>query len=617
MSAFGSAFGSAFDSDSTTPPVTGPVLIETGVATCGIAISAVSPLIFNAGQYSLQWYATVVIDGVDVSSRLTGQISISASESAARIATLEVKPASAAELAGYEGKTVTIDVTLFRTGQTGTWRRFTGVVEGVEFDPAARIATLTLRDGWQERPKACASAAEVEALFGGGAYPSSALLPWSDTTPDPARYFAGLLDTYAGGVQIDSSGIWQSRRWDIGSPLATLAVFDGSLKVSRPRRADLPSAVTATLTHRFPRLHAASIALSWTAVDRSRYLVDGLPTLPKSMVQQALSGLNGWHIKGTPNIVQPTPGTYPVIVGPSTVNYIVTYAQAQVQAQSFTATAYKRWYQTVEIAYTVTIPLGGTSERDDSITGAIESVFDASAWESAPNVQNDNGLYLANAPTPTTTPTGYEGLLPPWPPENTAIDVYADITEADLTAACRNVAARAVRKAAEGQRRARITVDAPLDPRWEIGDVLAVSCYGVSATGQLVAFTDVLDHDTGEIVSSLTLACPNGGSSTTALSLTPTIPAPSVAHSLSFPPLLNHIGAHLDTPDVIDEDALAGFLCNTVPNSDNYDATAPVFNTQFRIITPEIPAAIRDPLKIVQPMTATITLAGAGISVSF
>lgn len=618
MSAFlDSAFlASGFLTDGGAPPVDEPVLIGTGVASFGIAISVVSPLIFAAGQHSISWYVTVVIGGVDVSARLSGAIRISAAEDSARVASLSVIPASAAELEAYEGQAATIDVTLFRTGQTGTWRRFTGVIEGVEYDAAAQLATLTLRDGYQERVKACASAAEVEALFDGGAWPSPALLPWSDSTPDPSAYFAGLLDTYAGSAQIDSSGIWRARPWSIGAPLATLRIYDGSLRVTRPRRADLPTAIHATLTHRFPRLHAAAIDLTWEAVPRVRYVVDGLPTMPKSMVQQALAGLSGWYVKGTPTIVQPIPGSYPVPVGPATVYYLISYEMAQVTAQSFTATVYRRWYQDVEVVYSLTIPLGGTSERDDSITGAIASTFDASAWETAPNANNDSDLYLANAPTSPTTLTGYEGLPEPWPPINSAMDQYSDISEADLAAACRHVAARAVRRAAAGQRQARVSVQTPFDPRWEIGDVLAVDDYGVTATGQLIEIEDTLDHDTGDIVSAMTLTCPAGGAADTAFSLTPTIPTPTVTHALAAPPLLNHVGAHFDTPDVPDEDQLAGFLCNTVPTSDNYDATAPVFNTQLRIIMPEIPAEIRDPITIEQPMTASVTLAGSGITVS-
>lgn len=618
MAAFDATFDAAFDAGPGTP--SGPALIGTSTAAFGLAVSIVNPLVFASGEHAISWYATVVVGTLDISARLTGLLHISGAEGGARIATLSVIPADSSEAAGYDSRPVTIDVTLFRPGQMATYRRFTGVVEKVDYDAAGQVVTLSLRDGYQERPKACKTAAAVEALFAGQAYPSPALLAWNTAQPDPAGYFAGLLDTFSGSCQIDSSGIWQATPWAIGTARAAFSaadIFDGSFVVKQASRADLPVSISASLTHRYPRLHAALVNLSWDAVERERYVVDGLPTAPKSMIAQAVASASGWYVKGQLAIVQPTPGTYPVIVGSQTVPYLVSIEQAQTTCESFSAQLYRRWYQEIDVVYRVTIPLGGSSEREASIAGSIQSTFDASAWESAPSAESSNALYLANAPTSPVVKTGYEGLPEPWPVANTALDHYADLSAGDIAAACRNVVGRAVRRAAQGQRQSTVAFDRPLDPRWEIGDVLAVSAYGVTATGQLTSFDDQLDHDSGAAISRLTLACPAGGAASTGFVLTPTTPTQSVAHALLVTPLGNHVGAHYDTPAVPDEATLSGFLCNCLPTSDNYDSTKPVYVTQFRILLPEIAAAVRDPLTVEHAMGVTVSLAGSGIAMDF
>ena len=89
--------------------------------------------------------------------------------------------------------------------------------------------------------------------------------------------------------------------------------------------------------------------------------------------------------------------------------------------------------------------------------------------------------------------------------------------------------AEAVRKAAQGKRRQTVRFARPLDPRWEIGSVLAVSAYGVAATGQVVEFDESLDHDSGLVESTYRLACPAGSGTTTGYTASVTPPGRSTA----------------------------------------------------------------------------------------
>lgn len=586
-------------------------------APAGLAVSIVSPLVFDSSAGHIKWSPSVAIGGVDVSARLTGRISVSAGEDSARIASLELVPPSVIALQGYEGAAITIDVTLFRTGITATHRLFTGVVERQAFDPAARVASLSCRDGYQERPPACSSAADVEALFSGQAYPAPGILAWNAATPDPQAYFSGLLETFPGSVAIDGNGLWHATPWAIGSPDASFGagdIFAESVTLKTAARADLPRDIHAALVVRGARLHSAEVSLAWTATAYAKYITDGVPVLPKSTVQAALDGIDSWFVKGAPTITEPIPGTYGPIAG---AFYVVSPEMARMTCQSLSATVYRRWYQQVEYELGITIPMGGASSRDDSIRAALVSTFDSSAWEQAPSAESGAAIYSANAPTPVVTPTGYEGLPTPWPPVNGAIDHLPDLLPADLTAAAEHVVARAVRRAASGRRQRQVGFARPIDPRWEIGAVLAISADGIAATGQVVELTHELDVDSGLAESTFTLAVPEGAGSSTGFSVTASLPTPSVMHALANPALGNHFGFSTFTLPNPPEDSLQGFLCNVVPTGITYSASAPAYEPQFRVVMPEIDAVYRDPLTIAQPMTATVNLAAGSLAITF
>ena len=611
---FDSSFDPSFDSD--VVPAPGPVF---GTCTAALAVQVVSPLVFNSAAGYVKWSVAITIAGV-VQTQLTGEVKISGGEDAARVASFSVIPASVPELLGFESSPVSIDVTLFRPGVSSTMRRFTGRVETVEFDPTTRVATLQCRDGYQERPKNCTSAADVEALFGGLASPMSKIVTWSDDQPDPLDYFRRLQDTMVGACAIDSSGSWRAIPWHIGAPAATFDagdVFSESVKASWSNRRDLPSAIRAKLNFRFSRLHCVEIPITWDDPGYSDHLVYLLPVLAKTTIQQALESLGSWMIKGSPVMIGPVAGDHPVIVGGQTQHYVVPYETSISACSSLTATLYRRWYQQVQTSYVVDIPMGGSSEREDSTSATLTSSFDASQWETAPNTESSLGLYFLNPPVNPMPPTGYEGLPAPFPPANSALDYYPDLTLADVQAASRHAVSLALRRAAAGKRKQTVRFSRPIDPRWEIGAVLAISAYGVSATGQLVDFEDVLDMDSGDATSTLTLACPDGSGTVTSFTSTLAAPPMEVAHALLMPALGTHMGNWTSTPAVPVEDSLVGFLCNVYPTAPAADNAKPNYIPQFRLIMPEIPADVRDPLMIEAPISASVSIAGSGISVVF
>ena len=585
-----------------------------------LQVTVFSSAAFAAAAGASRWSPSVSIGGADLSAWLTGRMSVQAAEDSPRVATVELIAQSSAWLASIENAPVTIDLSLTNTLGTAVQRVFTGTVETWEFNPAGRLVSLSCRDGWNERPAACTSAADVEALLGGLATPAPLVLAWNDSEPDPAGYFSGLLETLPGATCIDASGLWQVIPWDIGSPLASFTaadIVDESLSVNVARRADMPGKISAVLNHRHPRLHQAEVTLYWFRVNFSDFILYGFPWLMKHTAQATLEGFGEWHIKGVADLVAPAAMTHMVIIGPGTVPYIVPEIVNETLVEEINVTLYRRWYQETETTYTYDIALGGSSGRDQTLSASITSEFDAQAWETLPTTEQSIALFSANGPAPTVTPTGYEGLPLPHPAANTAIDHWGAVVQGDLDAAGAHLLAKAVRTAAKALRSTTVKFSRPLDLRYGLGDVLSVAAYDVAATGQVVDLALELDIDAGNATATYTLAVPDSASGSTASTATLTAPTNSVIHALTAPTLGNHFGARLDTPSTFVEDDLQGFLFNTATTGNDYSAAKPAFFEQFRIVMPEIPAPYRDGLKQAGSVSASWSIAGGSLSISF
>lgn len=157
----------------------------------------------------------------------------------------------------------------------------------------------------------------------------------------------------------------------------------------------------------------------------------------------------------------------------------------------------------------------------------------------------------------------------------------------------------------------------PVDLRLDIGVVAALSGM-VSATGQVSAFYESYDHDSGAVSGDYTFACPAGDGSVTGSSVSVSLPAPDVVHALPVPALSNWVGGSADTITyVVSMDTICGHLTNISPVAAEYDADAPYYVEQFRLVMPEISEDVRDPLTETVAMDAEVHIAGGGVTLDF
>ena len=565
-------------------------------------------------SFSGQWDLVLMIDGIDYSARLTGRVSIEAGEDEARTATLELVPTLAEQIDAFVGLALTIDVVIDGT----TTRRFIGKVATSEFNPDTRVIDITARDAYQDTINKCTTAAEVGVLLGGHETASAKLVAWSDDKPSPGQYFEALRDTALGSYFISSQGVWTYRAWTIGAATHTFTaaqVLDESVKLTESERAYLPKSIKAKLTARLPRLWSAECRLLWAGLD---YVLVGRgrgswPSVQS--IESALGGVSGWVIKGSPIYTHPNRAYVIPLEGGGNAALAIAYPETYAIAMD--VTMYSRWSQQVDVVYSMTINIGGESDVDDSIAESISSDFDASSWESATPTEASANIFAWNAPAVVTPKTGYEALPQPWPPANGCQYHYPDIGVDGLAAAVRFVAAKAARTACSGRRRRGVQFECFAAPGVDIGAVVAMATSKVSARGQVTAFSDSFDFDSGDAISRFSLACPVGTTDATAVTVVVQQPSTTgLSIAVAAPALANHVGADTETPANPDPDALFGSFSNTGAGITGYDDTAPGYVTQFRVCLPEVAAEFRDGTTVDIAPTVAWTISGGDLEVT-
>lgn len=477
-----------------------------------------------------------------------------------------------------------------------------------QFNPVGPAVEVLASDGLADRVKALTSAAAVEGLFGGRAAPS-ALLEF-DAADAPA-YFDGLLATVPGAVWIDAFGVLRCTDWGIGDPRWTFGaekIVHGSATVTRAAREAVIRYVDVELRHRHPRLHCAEVTALWDGPTLAQIAGGDAKWCTVSTIESALGGLSDWRFVGEPYIQRPTPGNHELIVDGATTFYTIAVGVADELCSSLQVTARRYWAQDVEVQYKATMDFGFGSGRATE-RGALSADFDAGAWENPPPktlsmmLPGDGASPVPPEPSPTPLPDSY-------------LDWFTTTPPAVIDAAGRMLVARAVRRVAAARRRTQVRFVMPFDPRPQIGDVVAMAVPHLAATGQVFGLRYALnvDGDAGAVCEVI-LACPAGSGEATGSGAVMSATRLPVSHALETPPLLNHVGKHVTTPEEV-EDAgdRYGFLYNAEERCLRYVAARPGFSEQFRVGMPEVPAVVRDPVTFGGSVTATWSIAAGQVA---
>lgn len=523
------------------------------------------------------WAAKVVLAGVDVSARLTGQIEIDADEDSARTARVSLAPAGGA-LAMVSLAKALIAIDLIRHDSagvtTGIYRLFTGWVDTPNYDAATRVLNLTCTDARQAKILAM-TRAQIDALVPG---------KWSpfvfDRYATSEQYLADRLSTVAGSVDADAFGTLRFTPW-AGAPdrvFTEADVVDASLQATVDSTASRRKTVL-TLTYRYPQAKVRGIHFRYEAPSISQMFYLGLRALTRNAVEQALNG-SGATVVGsinyqeypTTSLVQASGGMGVVLADPTSAAQLCMAATAVLNRR------YSRW---IDEQWTVAIGADGTQSEESRVISVEWDPTESDTRKPPTNamsgflrLMNDSPLpYLPERLAPGENVLDY---VPPGQPDATAFTLAYQVS---VLAAAKQVA--------ETQRDASIHFSTPLDPTITLQTFAAVDTDQVSGGGKVKRVRHLLDIASGSALTDVELCC-------VGVSL-PSVPAPSrptIPNAIKQGALLARaetwIGGMVESRPW-NEDVMFGYCTNST--SIYAPAAAPRYPEQFSVFVPGIEEA--------------------------
>lgn len=558
------------------------------VAPITISVSArlVAPVV---GEAPFVWGAQVVMGGVDVSARLTGQLQIDAEENAARVAHFSLAPSGAmVALASFARLPVSIALVRFNdAGATvGLYRLFTGIVDTPEYNPDTRVLTFTCSDARQAKAAAM-TRAQIDAMV-----PSGVWSPFIfDRYATADQYLSDRLSTTAGAVDGDAYGAMAFTPWmgPLTRTFTEAEILDGTL---RPRLAGAASArkTRLSITYRRPQAKVRGIVFRYQAPALSTQLYMGIRALTRNAVEQALSG-SGATVTGAISWFEyPTSSAIDGIGG-----VLASPADAPALCLGATCWLNRRYSRWVDETWTVEIGTEGT-QTDESRVISVE-------WDTS---GNDTHRLPTNAITAFAA-AKKDGPVPYIPPRHgageTVVD-YVPVGQPDATAftlAYRCAVLSAARSVAESLRGSTLGFSVVLDPSITLRNFLEVATDAAAGVGKVVKVSHRLDIDAGSAISDVELECVSASLPTVPAPVRPAIPnaiEPGRLHATAE----TWIGGLVESRPW-DDQVMFGFSTNASTSSAS--PTSNRYPEQFSVMVPGIEEAAQGAVTV--PPMCTMT----------
>lgn len=434
-----------------------------------------------------RWGTQVVLDGVDITSRIAGQISIDSEEGAARLAKFSYFPTGPFNPSGLVGRRVEIGYHHFDLDgvQKPTIRRFTGLVDIPDLDVTNGLVSISATDNRQNQLMA-ATREQINAMT-----PGATWSPWVfDESLQGLEYLEARLSTLAASLDKDTQGAFRLTPWqsktvpDFSYGIDQHFYSTPSLQIARRDR--LVNTVDIGFDYRFPRLRLRQIFHFWEAT------------------------VDGYHLTGFPNVnFACLPSTNTIKDAAKATGWEIAYFQAAIislpllgtfviddlaNVKSFELSLRKRWGQLITEPYALKVlaensvsAIGSMAEREAS-AGQVE--FDISAWESdaamPPVIIPPNGAWRYG-------------------------DLFTDVTSqtadgrAVADAAMETLVARAITRIKYSHRANRVSFTIPLDPRLDLIHTVQITTQHLTAKGKIGRLEESMNLETGAAEMTITL----------------------------------------------------------------------------------------------------------------
>lgn len=557
---------------------------------------AATPQPVNGGN-SFRWRLVVLVDGVDWSERLTGEVEVDREEGAAGVAQFSLcLPEGPVLPAAWKGRSVVIDFVFEIDGVERVSRRHTGRIVEPSWDSATRTLHCTSSDQLQQRVEALDVAA-IDALTPQAIWSEDVFEPVSgrsrwDYAQERVTTIQGALEcSAAGDIRLNtwSSSIAPNYEFNAG------AVVDASVSVSLADLDAQTNVVEIELGHRFSRLWQHTFQFGWQHPDTggiigipgfciwTHAVTSELPTF--DMIREATESQGMTMLTGVRLDRLPPTGVY---CDPPQSWINDSYEERLLLAASWLAAI--REVQQVTETYTLRVEAPQSVADSGEIIARTSAAVQidnelANTWESTPFGMAARG---ENAPGSIIDGTGGGG--------GGSDEPMTDLRdESRRQLAIRCVLAQAAVTIVGAHRGTTVTWDVP--SAWAVGadlvHTLAVRAQGVHASGKCRQIVDKYSLETGSALTTLSVAVMLGGGAVA----DPLVPPPFDTSAAPRPTgggsLPTQIGGLSTSPPY--DDALDGFSGNY--GSRDNDVGQELYPRRFAVPVPEIPEAIRDEWK--------------------
>lgn len=543
------------------------------------------------------WTAIVRLAGEDISTLLTGSISVQAAEGEARIAQFQIQPpAGPLTLPNWIGAVVEIDFA--EQGISGlpqnSSRIFTGVVDEPEYDFATNVVTFNCTDQLQQVIRS-ATREWIDTNIG-GAYTEVI----TGEARDNLEYADARLATVPKSLDLDAYQQARTYEWNTDDePLVTLTENDivyESLKLKMASRGDIQNEVKIGFRYRFPRLRARVASVTFGG-DIGIYTPQALDLPARSMIEQACLSLPGWSMLGEINYVPIDPGSYGG--GGGTIAIVVGPADAPNLAVGFSARWASRWVQTITEDYELTIvsqpSIATIGRAARQLTGSsLDVEFDSAGW------LNDT------SPTPS--------LTYPIPVGDVSLD-YGQAGKNDRGAAQDAIVvsvAQATKQILASHRITRIGAKVLLSAGIDLDKRINFDTAGLRAEGKVSRFTHSMDIDSGQADTEFEISI--SGFSFVGLQEDDPVEAPSApadpTPAPGSPSYAVECGLWVggtSTAAPWDEANMIGFSTNARQGPD-FDFDGERYPFAMSIRSPVIESDVRDPITLPKAATYNVLI---------
>jgi hypothetical protein len=506
-----------------------------------------------ANAQTVWWNLSVTLGGTDITTRLSGDVTIEREEDASALAEmLYVPTAGSLDPLMWLGKEVRIWwIQLNSAGVELNRRlRYTGLVSDTQWDAdnrTVKIQCTTDLQGVFDR----LTRAQIDEMVPGS---------WSEWVFSEDSQGWSYAEDRQSTTELT---IWHDemrmvRNTSIRAAVSATYTFgdddrlDELARLEYADRQSITNVINVALDYRFERKRHREVTFSWMpysfvgsggVASLCMYLDDPYPLCQRGMIESAANG-NGWVLQGEIRYIPVWPaGSYNCGGGDLKVwgfeevpwgQYIVTRKQNFTQwcIGAWWKSA-KRWLQTVTETYDLQVRCSDSvdeiGELVDTLDYGVESQADNSGWESS---LDDTGY-----PVGSLVINFGDYYLDSTEDDSAGRDVLEDVQDMVLAIASANLL--------RAHRGTSVSFRAPFQPMVRLDQTIKLESTGLVAQGKVRRISDTFGLDSGEASTEIEIALSrhNGTGLYTPSALTPpTQPAPPTEVA---PSTRVHLGLYL------------------------------------------------------------------------